>query len=53
MTILQTAAAALGAALVGVLCFTSDVTMLGAVQLLLYQLFWMVIVLIIGGSEKF
>lgn len=53
LTILQTAAAALGAALVGVLCFTSDVTMLGAVQLLLYQLFWMVIVLIIGGSEKF
>lgn len=53
LTVLQTAAAALGAALVGVLCFTSDVTMLGAVQLLLYQLFWAVIVLIIGGSEKF
>ena len=46
-------AAALGAALVGVLCFTSDVTMLGVVQLLLYQLFWAIIVLAIGGSEKF
>ena len=42
-----------GAALVGVLCFTSDVTMLGVVQLLLYQLFWAIIVLAIGGSEKF
>lgn len=53
LTVLHIAAAALGAALVGVLCFTSDITMLGAVQLLLYQLFWAVIVLAIGGSEKF
>lgn len=53
LTALQIAAAALGAALVGVLCFTSDITMLGAVQLLLYQLFWTVIVLLIGGNEKF
>lgn len=53
MTVLHVAAAALGAALVGVLCFASDITMLGAVQLLLYQLFWTVIVLIVGGSEKF
>ena len=43
----------IAAALVGVLCFTSDVTMLGVVQLLLYQLFWAIIVLAIGGSEKF
>lgn len=53
LTVLHIAAAALGAALVGVLCFTSDVTMLGVVQLLLYQLFWAIIVLAIGGSEKF
>lgn len=53
LTVLQIAAAALGAALVGILCFTSDITMLGAVQLLLYQLFWTIIVLMIGGSEKF
>lgn len=53
LTVLQVAAAALGAALVSVLCLASDVTMLGAVQLLLYQLFWMVIALVIGGGEKF
>ena len=44
---------AIGAALVGVLCLASDVSTLGAVQLLLYQLFWAVILLAIGGSEKF
>lgn len=53
LTVLHIAAAALGAALVGVLCFTSDVTMLGVVQLLLYQLFWAIIVLAIGAVKNF
>lgn len=53
LTALEVAAAALGAALVGVLCFTSEVSVLGAVQIILYQLFWAVIILAIGGSEKF
>ncbi len=53
LTALEITAAAIGAALVGVLCLASDVSTLGAVQLLLYQLFWAVILLAIGGSEKF
>lgn len=50
--IVQTAAAAIGLAVLAVLAFASGLTQIGAVQIIVYQLFWTLVTLTVPKLKK-